>query len=192
MFPVVVPSSNPSYDATYSLDYLKGLKIDNSFADSTKTLLAKIKDPVVLGYSLVLINYIRDATEVNPKEGFGKSRTALWGLQRPPVQSKTILVCSERTSWDDVSPIVMMFHVTNAQEQVALEIDPSNTDLVSFCESHNIAHSIHIDDTISKDHINNRLEVSGPMKLFPMAGNFLSCYFPLGHIKVSIIFLFVQ
>ena len=126
---------------------------------------------------------------MNPKEGFGKSRTALWGLQRPPVQSKTLLVCSKKTLWDDVAPIVMMFHVTNARDQIALVIDPDNSDLASFCENHNITHSLHANDITSEDEVYNRLEVSGPMEDFSMAGNFVSCYFPLGHIKVRITLL---
>lgn len=189
-FPVVVPSSNPSYDATYSLDYLKGLKINDSYADSTKTLLRGIQDQAVRGYCLAVIEYIRDATKVNPKEGFGKSRTSLWGLQRPPIHTKTVLICSNTTFWDDVAPIVMIFHVTNACDQIELEIDPANSSLVSFCENHHIAYYLRKNDTKSDEFVFNRLEISGPMESYPMAGNFVSLYFPLGHIKVSITSLF--
>jgi hypothetical protein len=185
-FPVVVPSSNPSYDATYSLDYLKGLKMDEFYTESVKMLLAQINDPYVQGYCFTVIGYIRDATQVNPKEGFGTSRTALWGLQRPPVQSKTFLICSSTTLWDDVAPIVIMFYATNARDQVGLVIDPDNTGLISLCKDHEIAYYLPDDKAVSEGNVYNRVVISEPMKTFPMAGNFVSCYFPLGHIKVSI------
>jgi hypothetical protein len=190
-FPVVVPSSNPSYDATYALDYLKGLKMDESYTESARTLLAQIKDPIIQGYCFTVIDYMRDATQVNPKKGFGNSRTALWGLQRPPVQSKTLLICSKTTLWDAVAPIVMMFHVTNARDQVALVIDPDNAGLISFCENHEITYFLHANESVSENYVYNRVAISEPIKAFPMAGNFVSCYFPLGHIKVSIGFRFI-
>ena len=76
-YPVVVPSSTPSYDAEYSTDYLKAQKVDEYFGNSTKALLEEIQDDITRGYCVEVLHYLQDATKVNPKQGYGSSRTAM-------------------------------------------------------------------------------------------------------------------
>jgi len=188
-FPVVVPSSNPSYDAAYTEEFLDSRKVIDSFNGSTKALLEAVQDDRVRGYCVVLIRYVQDVARLNPKVGFGKSRTALWGLQRIPEGTKTYIRCSSDTAWDSVCPIYILFHVTNAKPQVELSVDPGNADVIALCEDNKVAYTVESESEMS-DRLKDRPDVFNtvhvevaPMNAFPMAGNFASLYLPLGHIK---------
>ena len=190
-YPVVVPSPTPAYDAEYSTDYLKSLPADEHFNESTKNLLGKIADDAVRGYCVELIHYLQDATMKNPKRGFGTSRTAIWGLQRPPVGTKTWIRCASNSSWDAVAPVYLLFFATNARDQAELSINPSNKALIALCEKYSIPHSVETDEAFaakaekfSPKDVFNVVPISGDQKpSFPMVGQFVSLYFPLGHIK---------
>ena len=163
--------------------------MDASISRSTKALLEEVSDGAVLGFSLVLIEYLRNVARMNPKPGLGSSRTALWGLQRPPIGSTTVVLCSKDTSWDSIAPLYVIFHATSARDQIELVIDPSNTDLVDICQRHKLRHTVkEIDETndfACREDVFNvvRGNVVKPMKTYPMAGNYVSLFLPLGHIK---------
>ena len=189
-FPVVVPSSNPSYDATYTRDYLlERAKDTEGFGTSTKSLLDEISDDATRGYVVALIRYLQDASRMNPKVGFGSSRTAVWGLQRPPLGTKAVLRCEPKASWDCVCPIYSLFHVTNARPQLELSIDPANDRLVSLCMANKLEHTIETREAMTsrledrEDIFNTVIVSETEMTDFPMAGNFVSVYLPLGHLK---------
>jgi hypothetical protein len=151
-------------------------------------LLQQIENDSIRGFCIVLIEYLQNVSRLNPRQGYGKSRTALWGLQRPPLGSKTFLRCSCDTTWDDVAPIHLLFYATNARDQVELSIDPQNSRLISMCEEHKLHHVVETESVMterleSRRDVFNSVAMSGPMTTFPMAGNFVSLYFPLGHIK---------
>ncbi|CAB9497364.1 expressed unknown protein [Seminavis robusta] len=189
-YPVVVPSSTPSYDAEYSKDYLTSLAVDEFFNKSSKALLEDIQDGATRGFCVEVIRYLQDATMKNPKMGFGTSRTALWGLQRPPIGTKTWIRCGVNASWDDLAPVYMLFHTTNAQEQVELSIDPANDSIEALCIKHGLAYTSETEESFSsKEYQPGELFNIVPVRggessgSFPMAGQFVSLYFPLGHIK---------
>jgi hypothetical protein len=187
-YPMIVPSSNPSYDTVYSEDYLRSHSVSEYFGKSTRDVLNEVKNDSVRGFCVVLIEYLQNVSKLNPKPGFGKSRTSLWGVQRPPLGSKTFIRCSSGVSWDDVAPIHILFYATNARYQVELSIDPQNTELIRFCEQHELSHSVETESDMTKrlesrTNVYNTVKVDGPMAFYPMAGQFLSLYFPLGHIK---------
>jgi hypothetical protein len=197
MFPVVVPSSNPSYDAVYTTDYLRsrGTALSEYMGKSTRALLDEVKEETIRGYCVLLIEHLQNVTRLNPKPGFGTSRTALWGITRPPLGKKTVLRChggtAAATTWDAVAPIYVLFHVTNARNQVELSVDPQNTALVTLCDQHQLAHVV----VESESDLTERLargdggdvfhlvRVSQPPAAWPMVGNFVSLYLPLCHIK---------
>ena len=183
-YPVVVPSPTPSYDSEYNRDYLKSLPIDEFFSKTTQRLLEEVQDDATRGFCTELICYLQDATMKNPKHGFGKSRTALWGLQRPPLGTKTVIRCGVDATWDTVAPIYMIFFATNARDQVELSIDPSNEVLISLCLKHDLPYTTETNQTFDSTSVFNVVPVSGNKPdTFPMAGQFVSLYFPLGHIK---------
>jgi hypothetical protein len=192
VFPVVVPSSNPSYDAQYSEAYLqtRGISLSSYILKSIRTLLGAIQSDAVRGYSVVLIEYLQNMSRINPKTGFGLSRTALWGVQRPPLGSKTVVHCGPDTLWDDVAPLYILFFATNARDQIELSIDPQNKSLVELSQTNKLQHTVEAEIDMNsrlrgRPDIYNTIimTVSPSSKRFPMVGNFASLYFPLGHIK---------
>lgn len=190
-FPVVVPSPTPAYDSEYSQEYLRQQKVDEYFSKSATGLLGEIKDDAVRGYCVEVIKYLQDATMRNPKRGFGTSRTAIWGLQRPPLGTKTVIRCDETAAFDDVAPVCLLFFTTNARDQMELSVDPANKDLIAICEKHGLTHSTEDKEAFDKksktftpkDIFNVVPIIGGKRPEFPMAGQFVSLYFPLGHIK---------
>jgi hypothetical protein len=114
--------------------YLWQQKVDKYFSKSATSLLDEIKDDAVRGYCVEVIKYLQDATMQNPKRGFGTLRTAIWGLQRPPLGTKTVVRCDETATFeDDVAPVCLLFFTTNARDQMELSVDVPNRNLVAIC-----------------------------------------------------------
>ena len=137
-----------------------------------------------------MIHYLQNATHQNPKHGFGTSRTALWGLQRPPLDTTTWIRCDATTTWDAIVPIFMIFFVTNARDQFQLSIDPANDILLALCHKYQLSHVMEtqemFDNSQAKQDAYNVISMNGTagaMTSFPMVGQFVSLYLPLGHIK---------
>jgi hypothetical protein len=194
-FPVLIPSSNPSYGSWYNEKYLqtKGAALSDYIIKSTKTLLSEIRNDIVRGYCIVLIEYLQNVARGNPKHGRpGASRTVLWGIQRPPLDQKTVIRCGGPTcSWDHIAPIYVLFHATTARDQVELSIDPDNAELIAFCTYHKLRHVVETSDvamqSARRPDIFHWVSVSGvstaQRNVWPMAGNFVSLYLPMGHVK---------
>jgi hypothetical protein len=81
-FPVVIPSSNPSYDSVYTKEYLLSRKVSEYANKSSRDLLEAVQNDAVRGFCVVLIQYLQNVCRMNPKTGYGTIRTAVWGLQR--------------------------------------------------------------------------------------------------------------
>eukprot|EP00934_Nitzschia_sp_Nitz4_P008922 Nitzschia sp. Nitz4//scaffold85_size83877//30632//32860//NITZ4_005225-RA/size83877-augustus-gene-0.149-mRNA-1//1//CDS//3329559125//8912//frame0 len=176
-FPVVVPSSTPGYDSSYTADYLKD-QASKVLSGSVGSFVKDIADEQVRGYTVTLFEYLEDATRENPKRGFGTSRTAMWGLQRPPLQTKTYLECN--TTFDDLAPSLMPFFATNAKGQVVVVTD--NSAISQLCKKHGIATQKSItEDSLSPG--DNSKTISGKMETYVMVGHFLATMLPVGHIK---------
>jgi hypothetical protein len=191
LFPVIIPSSNPSYDTVYDNAYLqlRGRNISEYIIKSTKSMLNAITDDNVRGYCTLLIEYLQNSCRKNPKSGFSRTRSVLYGLQRPPLGMKTILRCSKHSKFDDLATIYILFQVTNARDQVELSVHPNNVDIQDICQQLNLTITIESDIDYTNQ-ISNRTDIfhhvtiTGPNQpRFPMVGNFVSLYFPIGHIK---------
>eukprot|EP00581_Thalassiosira_minuscula_P008497 CAMPEP_0183706686 /NCGR_PEP_ID=MMETSP0737-20130205/3445_1 /TAXON_ID=385413 /ORGANISM="Thalassiosira miniscula, Strain CCMP1093" /LENGTH=808 /DNA_ID=CAMNT_0025934161 /DNA_START=81 /DNA_END=2507 /DNA_ORIENTATION=- len=201
-YPVIIPSSTPSYDTSYQPEYLKSLAEDvdgESHPEFVKEWLKDISDPAVRGYCLELVRYLSDATKVNPKRGFGDARTALWGLQRPPLLEgyRTLLRCGPNVTFDDLSPIFILFYATNARSQVELSVDESNEELLDKLVKHDLDNHVFKVVVEGEEVLGNRLKEEGEDEFynivrapsdangdkFPMPGQFVSLYLPMGHIK---------
>lgn len=191
IFPVIIPSSNPSYDAVYKEVYLRlrAHSLDESISKSTKALLSSISDDAVRGFCVLLIEYLQNVCRRNPKSGFSASRTVHFGIQRPPLGMKTVMRCSSDASWDDVAPIYLLFHVTNARDQAELSISANNAKLIKVFTDHKIPVTVESDDEFtannsSRSNIFHTVAITNfRQPRFPMVGNFVSLYFPFGHIK---------
>lgn len=190
-FPVFVPSSTPSYDSTYTRKYLESVELSANIPDWCHDMANHVRDPAIRGYCYELINYLHDATRTNPKQGFGTSRTALWGLQRPPllIGSKTLIRCPSKTSYDSLAPILLLFRTTNARGQVEISVDAhSNDDIFHICEKYEIPILVQTKHEFKnradrRSLVYNSVELCEPMTNFPMVGNFVSLFMSMGHIK---------
>jgi hypothetical protein len=85
-----------------------------------------------------------------------------------------------------VAPVFVLFYATNARDQVKISVDSKNKALISICEKLGLAHTVESDDSFAGKSADayNTVHVTGDKQTsFPMAGQFVSLYFPLGHIK---------
>jgi hypothetical protein len=178
-YPVIVPSSTPAYDSSYNHSFLQEQSMKQQ-SEKVGSFLADVEDPMVRGYCVTVMEYLVDACRENPKLGFGTARTALWGLQRPPLRSITHLRC--HTSWDDLVPSLFLFYVTNAEDQVV--VISEQIDIVSNCYKYGIPVTSKVNETILPPG-DDLKDIIGPMDNFPMVGNFLTTLFPVGHLKSS-------
>jgi len=205
-YPVIIPSSTPSYDTCYQNKYLKSLTLEDLDGTScpacAKDWLTEISDAATRGYCVELIRYLSDATKENPKRGFG-DRTSLWGIQRTPMLEgcRTLLRCGSGVSFDDLSSVFLLFYSTNARSQVELSVDESNKELLDSLMKHDLDSHVFKVIVEGKDTFEHRLkeeeddlynivrvpssdnEEGHEEKHFPMPGQFVSLYLPMGHIK---------
>ena len=73
-----------------------------------------------------MLNYLRDSC--GPKDGYG-ARTALWGLQRPPLDGRvTVLRVEKEGTVDDLAAKMVVFAATNAKSQVLVSVEEGNED----------------------------------------------------------------
>ena len=201
-FPVIIPSSTPSYDACYREEYLASRTPEDldgaGCPGHVRDWLSDIADPAARGYCVELVRYLCDATEENPKRGFGTGRTALWGLQRPPILEglRTLVRCGRSTTFDGLSSIFLLFYSTNARSQVELSVDGLNEELLNKLMKHDLdSHVFRVvvecEETLERrlnergDDFYNivRVPTDSSERSFPMLGQFVSLYLPLGHIK---------
>jgi len=186
-FPVIVPSSNPSYDTTYTTTFLIK-QASKKCSGLVGDFLKDISDEITRGYCVTLLEYLQDATNENPKRGFGTKRTAMWGLQRPPLKTMTYLSCHHETSWDELSPSLFLFFVTNAKEQVQVVVPSENKTILTLCEKYNIPMLTSIsEDTLHPgDNVYLVKNLSDTMQGYPMVGQFVTTLLPIGHIKSTL------
>ena len=205
-YPVIIPSSTPSYDTHYQVDYLKSLSVDglNKCSSFVKAWLNDIGDEAVKGYCIELVRYLTDATSHNPKRGLGTGRTALWGLQRPPLLDglRTLIRCGADVKMDDLSPVFLLFYATNARSQVELSVCESNTELLDALMKHDLGNHIFNVVVEGDETLAHRVEIDGDnfynivsvpvhsedcergiCRKYPMPGQFVSLYLPMGHVK---------
>jgi len=207
-FPVVVPSSTPSYDTCYDESFLETrcrpaehLRPGVGYVAS---LIDAVRSPAVKGYCVELVNYITEAAS-GPNRASG-ARTTLWGWQRPPLNgTTTVLRCDCRTGEEEGSssssssyldgllPVLLPFLLTNARSQV--EISVASEKVLSELKRHGIidcgvkvsleSSEMFFNRTDDKtgEEFYNVVTLDSAMTEFPMLGQFLSLYFPLGHIK---------
>jgi hypothetical protein len=176
-YPVVVPSSTPAYDAFYTDRFL----LDQAQFQAPGVVGSFFKclsNDRVKGFCVTLYRYLLDATMENPKMGFGTARTAVWGLQRPPLGTLTYLVCN--SAFDDLAPSLFLFLATNAKDQAV--VVSKNNEVKDLC----VVFGIKVVDSIDENNLapgDNYKEISSSVLSFPMVGQFITKLLPVGHIK---------
>jgi hypothetical protein len=140
----------------------------------------------VRGYLRVLSSYLLEAA-AGPREGHGK-RTALWGLQRPPIDgTKTLIRADASTPFDDIAPVLLPFAITNARDQALVSVDPGNAAVAKSLGGLPVGVVVE-----SQAAFEARVKAENPWNViypkpceFALVGHFVSLLFPLGHIKCT-------
>ncbi|KAL7571969.1 hypothetical protein ACA910_001630 [Epithemia clementina (nom. ined.)] len=144
-YPVYVPSSNPSYDTSYDLDYLRKQSVGTTWIASSRKLVEEVQDDLVRGYCCLLVEYLRNIDDQNPKQVkmTSKGRSVMWGLQSPPLHTITVLRCeTDGTTWDACAPMYMLFHASSARNQLQISLPPGNTTIRALCDKHKLPYVV--------------------------------------------------
>ncbi|KAF4729866.1 hypothetical protein FOZ63_028870 [Perkinsus olseni] len=100
-FPVIIPSSTPGYQSQYSVEFLKARASESH--GEYESYLQLASDEVLKGYMAVVVEYLVAACGPKRSRQSGP-RTALFGLQRPPIISgfDTVMRCNKNTTMDEI------------------------------------------------------------------------------------------
>jgi len=191
-FPVVIPTPTPAYNSSYDSAFLEahGKNWGNTLGGTDRAAFAAaIQADAVRGYCRVLHEYLTDVCQANPKEGLG-ARTTLFGLQTPPLNGQLNYIrTGSGTTFDDVAPQLYPFFATNAFSQVEMSCDPSNAALADTLNKLGVPTTTETDDAFE-----GRMATAEPFNIirpdkedvgFPLAGQFISVLFCVGHVKSS-------
>mmetsp|Transcript_13493 Transcript_13493/g.22086 ORF Transcript_13493/g.22086 Transcript_13493/m.22086 type:complete len:723 (-) Transcript_13493:149-2317(-) len=192
-FPMIVPSPSAAYNTNYSANFLEAKAAKGSTGDSylgvmmkKQPLLKALIDPLskqAKGYATVMAEYLKEACDNGPREGLG-SRTSLYGLQRPPLGTETIVRADKDTPYDSVVLSLLPFLLTNAKDQVILSVDKK-----SNVFSHAIVKVVEQDTEAFERSISaaNCYNVVEPqhhqVNSFPIISHFVSKLLLFGHVK---------
>eukprot|EP00940_MAST-03C_sp_MAST-3C-sp2_P000267 g267.t1 len=198
-YPMIVPSPPAAYNSTYDRAYLVQQDANASedvMRGDAAVLTNTVESSAVRGYMHVVADYLKDACgcKTGWRFGDGVHRTALYGIQRPPLNGQmTVVRCDESTLLENVAPILLPFVLTNASGQVRVSCDPENDAVITALEKTGVDV---ITQTQSQFGANESAEGSnwyncirpGDVSIhddgvFPLAGQFVSLWFPMGHIK---------
>lgn len=195
MYPVIVPSSNPSCGASYTAAYLKKQTVDPYWSKTTHKLIEAISDDLVRGYAVTLIRYLQAVDAANPHVGrTSQTRTAVWGLQRPPLGQSAHLYVQANANWNAVAPLFLLYYVTNARDQMILTLNPENTAVRELCDVNDIPYHVASQDewqeqcNVQPEAVFLTKVVSGDGTAvdtlsFPMASLYALQHLPAGHVK---------
>jgi len=199
-YPVIVPSPTPAYNCHYEKGYLAA-QADTAARNSgiARGIVDRISSSVVRGFCAEVASYLADATGAHRGDGKntgGPDRTILYGLQRPPLNGlDTVLRCGPETTLDELAPTLVPFYATNAWEGTRISCDPSNGPMQEHLKELGIEVTLETNDefdrAVETEELYNvvRPEAladnnnTGELEKFPMVGQFVSLYFPCGHVK---------
>eukprot|EP00656_Telonema_subtile_P007715 TRINITY_DN13622_c0_g1_i2.p1 TRINITY_DN13622_c0_g1~~TRINITY_DN13622_c0_g1_i2.p1 ORF type:complete len:217 (+),score=77.31 TRINITY_DN13622_c0_g1_i2:129-779(+) len=162
-------------------------------------IVSQLSSASVQGFCVLVHQYLQDACNPNRGDGRGTGgpeRTILWGLQRPPLNGqRTVLRCDAGSVFDELAPTLVPFYVTNALESVLVSCDPANSALAAQLQAvPGLSVQLQTEQEFSAQDQADFYNVVTPDALadnnntstlteFPMVAQFVSLYFPLGHVK---------
>lgn len=195
-FPVVVPSPTPVYNASYDVAYLArcGKAWDPASNLPVAALAGMIVSDEVRGFVAEIFAYLADVCTSNPKRAPNTGRTALFGLQRPPLNGQpTVLRAGEGTTMDSIAPHLAPFVTTNAAVQLFVSVHPTAEEHVALAVAKGLlVHTqVRVEDEAAFDErmrneacFNVISAKDYPWHLgYPPAGLFVSTHLCLGHVK---------
>jgi len=209
-FPVIIPSSTPGYNTSYSTDFLKkhgSAPLEQwgfvGGIEGCKVLVRRCKSLEQKGYCRVLLDYIKDAAN-GPQRGCG-SRTSLFGLQRPPLTGGITCLRLEKVSganlphvdalFDEAVRFILPFAATTAKEQLVISLDPflsfpafpmlaqQGLKVVRQAKEAFLAEKASYWNVVSLPQTSHSSKTS---LQYPLAAHFMSKIFPMGHVKSTL------
>lgn len=182
-FPVLVPSATASYNSVYAADYLKKLAGD-------ETARALLKNHAALrgygstaeqGYINAIALHVKDSAVGARRGADPSSRTALWGLQRPPLGRKMVIRVDEKSNVGFAAAHLVPFAITNAAPDVRLSVHPNLRGL-PLAQSSNAWEVVFEEETTVGADVWGVVNV--PEKAdFALGGQFVTKLLAFGHIK---------
>ncbi|KAF4672278.1 hypothetical protein FOL47_000722 [Perkinsus chesapeaki] len=186
-FPVIIPSSTPGYQSQYTEKFLRE-EATKSHGEYDR-YLQLANDEVMKGYMSVIVEYLVAACGPKRSRQSGP-RTALFGLQRPPIVDEfdTVMRCSNDTTMDQILLFSIPFVLTNAKSHFVISLPAdSSVDLGEFVKVVGDVRVVKENDEELEARKNDLYNVFAPT--FPdgnccaIASHFVSVYLPMGHIK---------
>lgn len=188
--PVIIPSSTPGYNSTYTDQYLVGQA--NAYPSDVKgKSLLKHVSPRMQGYLATLANYLNTSCGPKRSPAIGSQRTALYGLQRPPLlpECPTLIRIRPGVSAEVVAPYLLPFVATNAADGVEV----SSTVALPFVQELGLKAVVENDSSFAA-RVKGMLpynvvypeQVDAGTFIPLLAMHWLSRLFPMGHIKSSV------
>ena len=183
-----MPSSTPSYNALMDKSYLAEVGSSSplpSLPSAASKLIDAVKDVTVKGYCRVVGSYLSDA--VGPKRGYGQ-RTALWGLQRPPL-SGSVTAARVGSDLDACAAKLVPFVATNARGQLEVSVTPGSEAEAVLRGVEGLMVTAESEEewearSGAEAHYNVITAEDGlGAETFPLPGHFVSLYLGVGHIK---------
>jgi len=180
-FPMVIPSA-PGYHSLYNPDHLKAKAKETFPMRKLADLVNKLTDDKARGYCQVLAEYLIDATQESPKVGGGNGgRTVLFGLQRSPIDTKSVIRSSDM---NDIVPRLLPFLATNARQGVCVSTE--KVVILEELRKYDIPCEVQsgeeFENWCSKHKPWNVIRPES-MSEYALAGQFVSLLLPCGHIK---------
>eukprot|EP01059_Diplonema_ambulator_P001007 TRINITY_DN1077_c1_g1_i1.p1 TRINITY_DN1077_c1_g1~~TRINITY_DN1077_c1_g1_i1.p1 ORF type:complete len:730 (+),score=305.28 TRINITY_DN1077_c1_g1_i1:48-2192(+) len=190
-FPVLVPSSTPSYNSQYTETYLAQKAVKPLPTD----LLNKVRDAATnastKGFITTIYTFLVDACGPRPNTVHRHARTAVTGWQRPPLDgSLSVLRVEKDTSLDALLVHMTPFIATNAAPCLHISCNPANAKCAEFVKSLQGV-SVAIEENFDASALetapynvqNPEYDGQPATGGAPVLGPFLALFFPLGHVK---------
>ena len=187
-FPVLVPSSTPSYHTEYTPKFLESMAQEKVSEGAGRKLQEAATSDATKGYLSVLKNFMSEAAGVRSNTNHRHARTAIAGWQRPPLtDAKSWVRVEKDTSVDAAIVACFPYVVTNAAECLAVSVHPENKEVIKalgdLVTSTEESFETPVDCyNVTKPSYDGVPCAGGA----PLAGAFLALHFPVGHVKCLI------
>ena len=193
-FPVLVPSSAPSYNAEFTAEYLEKLGREAFPAEfAGLNTLREAASPVTRGYLRAIFEFLKDACGPKDNTEHVHARTCVSGWQRPPLSNTaSVLRADATTSVDALAAYILPYLATNAKECLHVSVDASNTAAVELLSKLPSVKTVVEDEAafeatqweaapfnVQRPKYDGKPAEGGA----PMLGSFLSILMPVGHVK---------
>jgi len=183
-FPMVIPSPGPAYNSVYNEQFLLGQSNKTVQGDlGLKKLIGFVTDPVTRGFCITVADYITDATEVSPKLVPGPlgGRTSLFGLQRPPINTISVI---RSDNYNDIASRLIPFTMTNARKSIC--VSTANIEVYERMRVLDIPCEVHTSEGFDEwcaRHTPWNIIRPEALPEYALAGQFVSLLLPCGHVK---------